>query len=140
MTVNHGVLGSSPRLGAIFFGPLEKRLNSHAFHACIHGFESRTGHHNLNIKIQSFDCIFLYGIIIVINLSTGGNIMFGFELFSFNGLLGLVWLVLVIYTLYVLLTGKNPKKLSKLVWVILILILPYIGVILYWILEKKILG
>ena len=45
MTVNHGVLGSSPRLGAIFFGPLEKRLNSHAFHACIHGFESRTGHH-----------------------------------------------------------------------------------------------
>lgn len=45
MTVNHGVLGSSPRLGAIFFGPLEKRFNSHAFHACIHGFESRTGHH-----------------------------------------------------------------------------------------------
>ncbi len=31
-------------LGAIV-GPLEKRLNSHAFHACIHGFESRTDHH-----------------------------------------------------------------------------------------------
>ena len=26
-------------------GSLEKRLNSHAFHACIHGFESRTNHH-----------------------------------------------------------------------------------------------
>ena len=44
MTVNHGVIGSSPIGGAIV-GLLEKRLNSHAFHACIHGFESRTGHH-----------------------------------------------------------------------------------------------
>ena len=26
-------------------GPLVKRFNTHAFHACIHGFESRTGHH-----------------------------------------------------------------------------------------------
>ena len=26
-------------------GPLEKGLNSHAFHACTHGFESRTGYH-----------------------------------------------------------------------------------------------
>ncbi len=27
------------------FGPLVKRFNTHAFHACTHGFESRTGHH-----------------------------------------------------------------------------------------------
>ena len=26
-------------------GPLVKRFNTHAFHACIHGFESHTGHH-----------------------------------------------------------------------------------------------
>ena len=26
-------------------GPLEKWLNSYAFHAYTHGFESRTGHH-----------------------------------------------------------------------------------------------
>ena len=26
------------------FGLLEKRLNSHPFHGCIHGFESRKGH------------------------------------------------------------------------------------------------
>ena len=41
--VNRSVVGSSPMLGAIY-GPLEKWLNSHAFHACTHGFESRTGH------------------------------------------------------------------------------------------------
>ena len=29
---------------ALNVGPLEKRLNSHAFHACIQGFESPTGH------------------------------------------------------------------------------------------------
>ena len=28
-------------------GPLVKRFNTHAFHACIHGFESRTGHHQV---------------------------------------------------------------------------------------------
>ena len=35
--VNRSVVGSSPMLSAIYFGPLEKWLNSHAFHACIHG-------------------------------------------------------------------------------------------------------
>ena len=42
--VNRSVAGSSPAVGAIFFGPLEKRLNSHPFHGCIHGFESHTDH------------------------------------------------------------------------------------------------
>ena len=41
--VNRSVVGSSPTVGATF-GELEKRLNSHAFHACIHGFESRIRH------------------------------------------------------------------------------------------------
>ena len=36
-------MGSSPSVGATF-GELEKWLNSHAFHACIHGFESRIRH------------------------------------------------------------------------------------------------
>ena len=43
--VNRSVVGSSPTVGASQCGPLEKWLNSHAFHACIHGFESRIGHH-----------------------------------------------------------------------------------------------
>jgi hypothetical protein len=50
MTVNHGVVGSSPTWGAIKCGPLEKWFNSHAFHACIHGFESRTGHQAIPLK------------------------------------------------------------------------------------------
>jgi len=58
----------------------------------------------------------------------------------FNGLLGLVWLVLVVYTLYVMLTGKKTKNLNKLIWLLIIIFLPYLGVILYWIFEKKILG
>ena len=52
--VNRSVVGSSPMLSAIYFGPLEKWLNSHAFHACIHGFESRTGHHNLYDMSDTF--------------------------------------------------------------------------------------
>ena len=43
LAVNQGVVGASAIASAIY-GLLEKRLNSHAFHACIHGFESRTGH------------------------------------------------------------------------------------------------
>ena len=57
-----------------------------------------------------------------------------------NTILGLVWLAIVIYTLYVLLTGKNPKMLNKLIWVLLIIFLPLIGVILFWVLEKKVIG
>ena len=38
-------MGSSPSVGATRIGPLEKWLNSYAFHAYTHGFESRTGHH-----------------------------------------------------------------------------------------------
>lgn len=56
-----------------------------------------------------------------------------------NGILGLIWFVIVIYTLFVLLTGKKPKNLSVLIWVLLIIFLPLIGVIAYWIIEKKIL-
>ena len=44
VTVNHRVVGSSPTLSAIIVGPLVKWFNTHAFHACIHGFKSRTGH------------------------------------------------------------------------------------------------
>jgi len=56
-----------------------------------------------------------------------------------NQILGLVWLVIVIYTLYVLIIGKKTKNLNKLIWVLLIIFLPLIGVVLYWVLEKKIL-
>jgi hypothetical protein len=32
-------------LSALTRWPVGETVNSHAFHACIHGFESRTGHH-----------------------------------------------------------------------------------------------
>jgi hypothetical protein len=57
--VNRSVVGSSPTLGAIA-GLLEKWLNSHAFHACIRGFESRIGHQSCNkaleIGLFSYPC------------------------------------------------------------------------------------
>lgn len=57
----------------------------------------------------------------------------------FNWILGVVWLVIVIYTIYDLLTGKKPKKLNMIIWLILIIVLPLIGVILFWVLERNIL-
>lgn len=59
---------------------------------------------------------------------------------SFGGILGLVFLILVIYTLYVLLTGGKPKNLNKIIWAIIIIFFPFVGIILYWIIEKKILN
>ena len=54
-----------------------------------------------------------------------------------NGILGFVWLVIVIYTLYLLFTGKKPKNLNVLIWALLIIFLPLIGVIAYWVIERK---
>ena len=42
--VNRLVASSILAVAAIY-GSLVKLLNTHAFHACIHGFESRTSHH-----------------------------------------------------------------------------------------------
>ena len=44
--VKHDIISKSLEAGDIYkhYGMLEKRLNSPAFHAGIHGFESRTCH------------------------------------------------------------------------------------------------
>lgn len=55
------------------------------------------------------------------------------------GLLGLVFFVLLVYSLYLLITGKKPKNLNKIIWALIIIFLPYLGIILYWIVERKIL-
>ena len=57
MTVNHGVLGSSPSWGAIRL--VGETVNSHAFHACTRGFESRTSHHESSNTSVS-DVFFLF--------------------------------------------------------------------------------
>lgn len=62
------------------------------------------------------------------------------NLFSgFNGILGFIWFCIVIYTIYLLIVGRKPKNLNKLVWIIIIIFIPVIGVILYWIFEKNVL-
>ena len=44
LAVNQLVTGSSPVIGAI--RPVGEAVNTHGFHPCIHGFDSRTGHQN----------------------------------------------------------------------------------------------
>ena len=53
--VNRSVVGSSPTSSAMWL--VGETVNSHAFHACIHGFESRTSHH---LSITSLRWCFFY--------------------------------------------------------------------------------
>ncbi len=66
MTVNHGVLGSSPSWGAIC-GQLVKWLNTPPFHGGIHGFEFHTGHQVDKIACvkQVFLCIYFIFFVII---------------------------------------------------------------------------
>lgn len=57
---------------------------------------------------------------------------------TFSSILGLVWFVIVVYSLYLLITSKQTKKFNKIIWALLIIFIPIIGVLLYWILEGKI--
>lgn len=55
----------------------------------------------------------------------------------FNYLLGLIFLGLLIYSLYVLIVGSKPKNLNKLIWALLLIFVPYLGILLYWVIERK---
>ena len=50
---------SPPRPTILFYGPLVKWLNTHAFHACIHGFKSRTGH-QICVKSLYLEAFFFF--------------------------------------------------------------------------------
>jgi hypothetical protein len=54
-----------------------------------------------------------------------------------NYILGLVFLALLIYSLYLLIVGGKTKNLNKLIWALLIIFVPYLGIILYWVIERK---
>lgn len=58
---------------------------------------------------------------------------------ALSSILGLVWFVIVVYSLYLLITSKKTKKLNKLIWALLIIFIPLLGVILYWIIERNLL-
>ena len=51
------------------------------------------------------------------------------------GLLGLLILVLDIYVIYLILTGSGDSG-TKLLWVIVVLLLPLIGPILYFLIGR----
>jgi len=54
-----------------------------------------------------------------------------------NYILILVFLALLIYSLYLLIVGGKTKNLNKLIWALLIIFVPYLGIILYWVIERK---
>jgi hypothetical protein len=53
-----------------------------------------------------------------------------------GGLLGLIWLIIVIYAIVKVL-GSSAGTGAKVLWVLLILVLPVIGVILWLLLGPK---
>jgi len=56
--------------------------------------------------------------------------------FEVGGLLGLIWLIIVVYAI-VKTVGSSAGTGSKVLWVVLILILPVIGVIAWLLLGPK---
>lgn len=53
----------------------------------------------------------------------------------FRLILGILWIVLIVYTLMDLLKSNKPTN-TKLLWLIVILIAPILGSVLYFILGK----
>ncbi len=53
-----------------------------------------------------------------------------------GGLLGLIWLIVVVYAI-VKTAGSSAGVGSKVLWIVLILVLPVIGVILWFLLGPK---
>jgi hypothetical protein len=54
-----------------------------------------------------------------------------------------IWIfhvALLIITLFSVVKETKFKYLNKIIWIIIIIIVPLLGPILYWILEKKIFG
>ncbi len=53
-----------------------------------------------------------------------------------GGLLGLIWLIIVVYAI-VKTAGSSAGTGSKVLWIVLILLLPVLGVILWFLLGPK---
>lgn len=53
-----------------------------------------------------------------------------------GGLLGLLWLIVVVYAI-VKTAGSSAGTGSKVLWIVLILVLPVIGVIVWFLLGPK---
>lgn len=53
-----------------------------------------------------------------------------------GGLLGLIWLVVVVYAI-VKIVGSGAGTGSKVLWIVLVLLFPVVGVILWFLLGPK---
>ncbi|MCC5874273.1 MAG: PLDc N-terminal domain-containing protein [Gammaproteobacteria bacterium] len=53
-----------------------------------------------------------------------------------GGLLGLIWLIIVVYAI-VKTAGSSAGTGAKVLWIVLILLLPVVGVILWFLLGPK---
>ncbi|MCF7924937.1 MAG: hypothetical protein K9L26_00175 [Candidatus Izimaplasma sp.] len=53
-----------------------------------------------------------------------------------KGIIGLIWAILVVITVLSILFGPRPMTLSRIVWLIIVILLPFIGVILFWLLAR----
>jgi hypothetical protein len=54
-----------------------------------------------------------------------------------SGLIGLIVLALDIYAIYLVLTGASSGA-NKVLWIVVILLLPVLGMILYFLLGRKV--
>jgi hypothetical protein len=52
-----------------------------------------------------------------------------------TGVFGLLWLIITIYALYLILTGPSDGT-NKLIWVLVILFLPILGPILFFVIGR----
>ncbi|MXV50026.1 hypothetical protein GS399_03510 [Pedobacter sp. HMF7647] len=62
------------------------------------------------------------------------NLLFISGLFS--GIVGLLWLILIIYALYDIIKSNMPQN-TKLLWIIIVLVAPILGSIIYLIWGKN---
>lgn len=53
-----------------------------------------------------------------------------------SGLLGLIWLIIVVYAI-VKIVGSSATTGPKVLWVVLVLLFPLVGVILWFLLGPK---
>jgi hypothetical protein len=53
-----------------------------------------------------------------------------------GGLLGLIWLIIVVYAI-VKIAGSSAETGAKVLWIVLVLLFPVVGVIIWFLLGPK---
>jgi len=61
----------------------------------------------------------------------------GLEVTGFSGLLGLVWLVIVVWAIIRTVQSRKTDPLIKAIWIVVLLALPVLGLILWLLLGPR---